>query len=89
MRPARRIIKVQRRQVLPERSRITAGRTVAALRRSREALVDIENQLDNLLLNLRSPGTRIDAGAPDRLACAAGKANEAMVTLQNLGSLFA
>jgi hypothetical protein len=89
MRPSRRIIKVQRRQVLPERSRITAGRTVAALRRSREALVDIENQLDDLLLNLRSPGTRIDASAPDRLACATGKANEAMATLQNLGNLFA
>jgi hypothetical protein len=62
---------------------------VAALRRSREALVDIENQLDDLLLNLRSPGARMDASAPDRLASAAGMANEAMAALENLGHLFA
>jgi hypothetical protein len=75
--------------VLPERSRITAGRTVAALRRSREALVDLESQLDELLLNLRSPGAHIAIGALDRLASATGKANEAMATLPKLGHLFA
>jgi len=89
MRPARRAIKVQRREVLPERSRLTVGRTVAALRRSREALVDIENQLDDLLVCVRSPGARIDVGAPDRLASAAGQATEAMATLYQLGNLFA
>lgn len=89
MRPARRVIKVQRREVLPERSRLTVGRTVAALRHSREALVDIQNQLDDLLVCVRSPGARIEASAPDRLAKAAGKASEAMATLYEVGHLFA
>jgi hypothetical protein len=89
MRPSRRAIKVQHREVLPERSRLTIGRTVAALRHSREALVDIENQLDDLLARVRSPGTRIEVNAPDRLASAAGKATEAMATLHQLGHLFA
>ena len=45
-----------------------ARRTVAALRRGREALSDIEGQLDALMVQLREPAGPIDPGAPDRLA---------------------
>ncbi|HEX7501407.1 MAG TPA: hypothetical protein VF524_14065, partial [Polyangia bacterium] len=82
MRPARRAIKITRRQVLPERSRLTVGKTVgktigktvAALRRSREALVELDGQLGDLLTCLRAPGAPIDRAAPDRLASAKAEA---------------
>ena len=88
MRPSRRAIKVTRRQVLPERSRITVGRTVAALKRSREALVDLESELGNLLVCLRDPNVSIDRAAPDRLASAKSEATLAMAGLNDLGQLF-
>jgi hypothetical protein len=82
MRPSRRAIKVTRRQVLPERSRLTLGRTVAALRRSREALVELDTQLGDLLTRLRTPDAPIDSTTPDRLANAKA---EAVVALASLG----
>ena len=88
MRPSRRAIKVKRRQVLPERSRLTVGRTVAALRRGREALAGIESELDNLLTCLHGPSASIDRMAPDRLACAKAEATFAMAGLDDLGRLF-
>jgi hypothetical protein len=88
MRPLRRAIRVKQRPLLPERSRLVVGRTVAALRRSREALVDIEGQLDDLLRCLRSPNSRIDSAAPQRLSRAKAEASAAMDSLQTLGSLF-
>ncbi len=88
MRPSRRAIPAKPRAVLPERSRLTFGRTVAALRRTREALVDIEGQLDDLLIRLRSPEPRIDNAAPQRLARAKAEASAAMASLNELGSLF-
>ena len=88
MRPSRRAIKVKRRQVLPERSRLTVGRTVAALRRSREALVDLESELGNLLICLREPSVSIDRTVPDRLACAKAEATFAMASLDDLGRIF-
>ena len=88
MRPARRAIRVQRRAPLPERSCLTVGKTVAALRRSREALVDLEGQLDDLLVRLRSPEPRIDGAAPQRLARTKAEATAAMASLQALGTLF-
>jgi hypothetical protein len=88
MRPSRRAIKVKRRQVLPERSRLTVGRTVAALRRSREALVELDGQLGDLLTRLRSPGAPIDRAAPERLAAARTEAAVAMASLEDLGGIF-
>lgn len=88
MRPSRRAIPVKHRAVLAERSCLTLGKTVAALRRSREALVDIEGQLDDLLVRLRSPEPRIDKGVAQRLARAKVEATAAMVSLGSLGSLY-
>ncbi len=88
MRHARRAIKVTRRQVLPERSRLTVGKTVAALRRSREALVELDGQLGELLTCLRAPGAPIDRAAPDRLASAKAEATSAMASLNSLGGIF-
>ena len=88
MRPSRRAIRVKRRQVLPERSRLTVGRTVAALRRSREALVDLESQLGDLLTCLHAPGAPIDRAAPDRLASAKAEAVFALSSLNDMGRLF-
>jgi len=88
MRPSRRAIPAKRRAVRSERSCLTLGSTVAALRRSREALVDIEGQLDDLLVRLRSPELRIDSAAPQRLARAKAEAAAAMASLGAVGSLF-
>ncbi len=88
MRPSRRAIPAKRRAVLPERSCLTLGKTVAALRRSREALVEIEGQLDDLLVSLRSPEPRLDRAAPQRLARAKAEAVSAMASLGAAGSLF-
>jgi hypothetical protein len=74
--------------LLSERPRVVVGRTVAALRRSRSALVHLEGQLDDLLVRLRSPDSRLDGTAPDRLAQATAEASAAMASLQALGSLF-
>jgi hypothetical protein len=65
-----------------------ARHAVAALRRGREALVDIEGQLDSLMALLREPSATIDAGAADRLAGATRKAHHAMSELADLGRLF-
>jgi hypothetical protein len=69
--------------VLPERSRLTVGRTVAALRRSREALVELDTQLGDLLTCLRAPGASIDRAIPDRLASAKAEASAAMASLDH------
>jgi hypothetical protein len=61
---------------------------VAALRRSREALVDLEGELDDLLIRLRSPEPHIDSAAPQRLARAKAEASAAMASLHTMGSLF-
>jgi hypothetical protein len=75
--------------VLPPQSRLTlpgAARTVTAprsglgeaLRASREALGDVERQLELLLGALRSPGGVPDGGAPDRLRTATSRAGHAI-----------
>jgi hypothetical protein len=79
---------VKRRRVLPERSRLTVGRTVAALRRSREALVELDSQLGDLLTRLRAPGASIDRAAPDRLASARCEAASALACLDDVGRIF-
>ena len=87
MRASRRIIRVSQRRVLAERPRLALGRTVAALRRSREAMADLEGQLGTLLLCLRAPGARLDGGAANRLASARAEADLAMAALHHLGQV--
>ena len=48
------------------------------MRASREALADIEQQLEALLRAVRVPAGRPDAGAPDRLCHAARRAGAAL-----------
>ena len=88
MRPRSRATKVTPRRVLPERSRLTVRRTVAALRRSREALIDIESQLGDLLVSVRSSAPSVDGRTMDRLAGARTRAVTAMSSLSPAGELF-
>ncbi len=60
---------------------MTVGRTVVALRRTREALVGLEGQLDDLLVRLRSPERGLDRAAGERLSLAKNDAVAAMATL--------
>jgi hypothetical protein len=82
------MISRQRRRILPERSRLTIPRAVAALRRSREVLTDIEGQLNLLLFDLRQPQPTVDAGAPDRLTGAVAQAGSALAALDSLRRLW-
>jgi hypothetical protein len=59
-----------------------------ALRTSREALMDIEGQLDALLAALRDPTSAPDAGAPDRLRGATRHAGSVLATLGDALALF-
>lgn len=56
----------------------------SALRRSREALTDIQGQLDEILGWLANPRERLDASTPDRLASSARRAEEALGALTAL-----
>jgi hypothetical protein len=88
MRPVRRVIVRKGRRILPEHSRLTVPRVVADLRRSREALTDIEGQLDGLLLKLRQPQSRIDPGSAERLEGSLAQAGQALAALENLRQLW-
>ncbi len=88
MRPRIRATKLASRRALPERSRLTVPRTVAALRRSREALVTLEAQLDDLLIRVRAPDGRLDRAVGERLARAKHDAVAAMAGLGGMGELF-
>jgi hypothetical protein len=80
-----------RTRALPAQSRVTVRRTganlvrttqlAAALRESREALVNIQGQLDALLAAVRDPGAALDAGAPERLHGATRRAGSLVATL--------
>ena len=56
----------------------------AALRASREALTDIEGQLDALLATLREPAGVLEATAPERLQGATRSAGSALAALTAL-----
>jgi hypothetical protein len=66
----------------------TKPRAVAALRHSRRLLTDIEGQLGSLLVNLRQPQPRIDAGVVDRLTGATAQAGCALAALDKLRCLW-
>jgi hypothetical protein len=88
MRPARRVIKAKRRQVRTQAERPSLAQNLSALRRSREALSSIENQLGDLLHMLHAQGGTLDKAAPDRLARAKAEACEAMASLHGFAQLF-
>jgi hypothetical protein len=79
---------------VPASSRVTLRREstslprsvdlAAGVRCSREALVDIQGQLDALLAVLRDPSAAPDAAAPDRLRGAARDAGTALASLNAL-----
>jgi len=91
MRRGRRNPSELRRRAVPARSRMTvrrpeapllrSGQLAAALRSSREALSDIQDQLDALLAVLRDPAAAPDAGAADRLRGATRQADSALAAL--------
>jgi hypothetical protein len=65
------------------------GVVCSALRQTREAVVEIDDQLGEILTDLRTPGARISPSAPDRLRQAAMRASEAMASLPVANELFA
>ncbi len=87
MRARIRSTQAKQRRVLPERSRLTVRRTVAALRRSRQALVGLERQLAELLGRLHATSP-LDRGASERLAMAKNDAVSAMAGLERVSHLF-
>jgi hypothetical protein len=88
MRARIRSTQANQRRVLPERSRLTVHRTVAALRRSRQALVGLERQLGELLGRLHMTSPTLDRGAGERLAMAKNDAVSAMAGLDRVSHLF-
>jgi hypothetical protein len=69
--------------------RAPSGADVAtALRSSREALADIEGQLDALLAALRDPAAALDKRAPDRLRGATQNAGAALASLDASLALY-
>lgn len=82
MLPARSRVAVRRVGVGARVARTTA--MAAALRASREALSDIEGQLDAVLAALRDPARALDALAPERLRGAAQHAGSALAALTEL-----
>jgi hypothetical protein len=57
------------------------GAVMRALRRGREAVTDIDGDLDTVLDWLQDPSAPLDAAVPDRLAQRARDADEALGTL--------
>jgi hypothetical protein len=88
MRARFRSTKSMQRRVLPERPRLTVQRTVTALKRTREALVDLESHLGDILQRLRTPGATLDRVAGEQLAGAKSDAVAAMAGLEQVGHLF-
>ena len=74
---------------IPARERPSRGVVVSALRQTREAVVEIDGQLGEILTDLRSPEARIAPTAPDRLRQAALRASRAMANLPAASELFA
>ena len=86
-RPARSLNTLARRPAVAAQSRVTVNRAVAALRRTRHAIEDIEVQLDGILDDLRGR-RRVDRSAPDRLRASANEARAAMASLSDFGDLY-
>ena len=83
------------RRSVPSRSRLTVRPSALAplarssgltdaLRSGREALADVERQLEALLAIVRTPADLPDVEAPDRLARAARRAGAAVARLAEI-----
>jgi hypothetical protein len=55
-----------------------------SLRQGRQALTQLQGELDSLLAAIRNPGSRIDPSAPDRLRDATRLAASALASLPSL-----
>ena len=69
-------------------ARVPVSSAVAALRRGRQALVELDGQLDDILIWVRDPKARPDRAAPDRLARTALRAGEALSALTPSHAIF-
>ena len=94
-RSTRNTVAADRAHALPSRSRLTVRRSARAplahsvrlgeaLRASREALADIQHQLDALLKAVRAPDGQPANDAPDRLRLATRRAGSAFDRLTDL-----
>ena len=69
-------------------ARAPGSPAVASLRRGREALVELDGQLDEALVWVREPKARPDRTAPDRLARTAQRVGEALTSLTPSHAIF-
>ncbi len=76
-----------RRPAVPAQARSTTTRAVAALRRTRHAIEEIDGQLVDILDHLHGR-KRLDAAAPDRLRASANEARAAMAQLTDFADLY-
>jgi hypothetical protein len=76
------------RPLVPAASRMTVKtRAVAALRRTRHAIEEIEVQLDDILDHLHGKKP-LAQGAPDRLRASANEARAAMASLTDFSDIY-
>lgn len=66
----------------------TESPALAALRRGREAIIEIDHQLDEVLVWLRDPVTGLDIAVPERLARSARRAGEALAGITPSHAIF-
>lgn len=78
---------VLRRPAVSAHSHQTVPRVVAALRRTRHAIEEIEVQLDDVLDHLHGKKV-LSRGAPDRLRASANEARAAMASLNDFSDLY-
>jgi hypothetical protein len=69
-------------------ARAPVSTVVAALRRGREAVEELDEQLGEALVWVRDPKARPDRAAPDRLARTALRAGEALTSLTPSHAIF-
>ena len=69
-------------------ARAPVSTAVAALRRGREALEELDEQLDDALVWVRDPKARPDRTAPDRLARTARRVGDALTSLTPSHAIF-
>jgi hypothetical protein len=63
------------------RRKSPVGAAVAALRQGREAIVEIDGQLTDVLVYLADPSKGLSRDLPDRMAFSARRASEAFAAL--------
>jgi hypothetical protein len=69
-------------------ARAPVSPAVAALRRGRQALIELDGQLNEVLVWVRDPRAKPDRTAPDRLAQTARRAGQALTSLTPSHAIF-